>query len=213
MRPFVAMRRTAALLLLLACAPPTPPPAPAPSSPPPLPVSTAAVHGSVFDSAGQPVPHAMLRVWSACNGAGEPVTRWSGASSSYEIAVDGECAVIEAAAGGATARRTFRPQGKRVAADITLPPPVPLTRAAADRIITLLREGIVTRDPAAVTELATYTGLGPEATSARLADTQRHLRTVTEVTFVEPYVYELKGHREPPVRAAITRDSLIRVAF
>ena len=202
------------LLMIAACVPksaPVPPASTPPALPPPA--ITAAVHGSVFDSAGQPVPHAMLRVWSACNAAGEPATRWSGASSSYELPVDGECAVVEAFAGGAKARRTFRPGGKRVAGDINLPPPARLTRAEADRIIDGLREGIVSRDPAAVRELATYTGLGPEATAGRLADVQRHLRTVTAVTFVEPYVYELKGHREPPLRVTITQDSLTRLIF
>lgn len=210
------MRRTAALLLLLAaCTASERTVVPPANTPPALPprASAAAIHGSVFDSAGQPVPHAMLRVWNACNAAGEPVTRWSGASSSYEIEVDGECAVIEAAAGGAKARRTFRPGGKRVARDINLPPPARLTRAEADRIINVVRKGIVSRDPAAVSELATYTGLGPEATAGRLADVQRHLRTVTSVTFIEPYVYELKGHREPPLRVTISQDALTRVAF
>lgn len=222
------MRRTAALLLLLAaCAPRTVPPASTPPPPPPRPNNAVAVHGSVFDSAGQPVPHAMLRLWGSdpsCSATGEPVTSWSGASSRFEVTLERGvgpaergCVIVEATAGGATARRTlpvtFTNPGERVEADLTLPPPARLTRAEADRIIDVVRRGITTRDRAALDELAGYLGAGPEAVSHRLSDVQRHLRTVTNVTFIEPYVYELQGHREPPLRVTVTQDSLTRVAF
>ena len=220
------MRRTAALLLLLtACAPRTVPPASTPPPPPERPNNRIVVHGNVFDSSGQPVPHPRVRAWAAdpsCNPAGDPVQVWGGASSSFEVTIERGvgpaergCLVIDATGGGATSRRafpvTFSNSGERVERDITLPPPQILSRAEADRVIDVVRTAIVSRDRAAVEELAGYLAITPEAAYSRLGDIQRHLRTVTEVVFIEPYVYELKGHRDPPLRVRVTQDSVTRV--
>ena len=224
------MRWTVSLLVALAaCAPASVPPATTPPPPPTRAENAVALRGNVFDSAGQPVPHALIRAWGAdpsCRAVGEGVRVWGGASSSYDVTVERSvgpaergCVVIEARAGGANARRTmpvtFATPGPVVEADINLGPPARLTRKEADRIVEVLRLGITTRDRAAVDELAGYLGLGPEQTGAQLGEIQRHLRTVTAVTFLSEengrFIYDLTGHREPALRVTISQDSLTRV--
>lgn len=224
------MRRTAALLLLLiACSPASRrvPPASTPPPPPVRPENVVTVHGNVFDSAGLAVPHPRIRAWASdasCRESGEPVRVWGGASSSYEVTVERGvgpaergCVVLEVSAGGSTARRTlpatFTTPAPRLEADVTLGPPPRLTRAEADRIIEIVRRGLTTRDPAAVEETALFLGTTPDAAAARLADAQRHLRTVTNVRMLREFVYELTGHRQPPLEVTITQDSVTRVRF
>ncbi|HYR27070.1 MAG TPA: hypothetical protein VEU30_01305 [Thermoanaerobaculia bacterium] len=222
------MRRTAALLLLLAaCAPTRVPPASTPPPPPVRPNNAAVLEGSVFDSAGQPVPHPRIDAWTAgpsCKPEG-PLTRvWGGASSSYQLTLERGagpaergCVVVDVTAGGAKTRKTFpvtfTNPAKPLTADLTLPPPARLTREEADRIIEVVRRGITSRDRDAIDELATYLGTGPEATSARLGEIQRRMRTVTAVNFVDEFTYDLTGHREPALRVRIRQDSMTRVEF
>jgi len=222
------MRRTAALLLLLAACTATDRVPPTTPSPPPVrPENVAVLEGSVFDSAGQLVPHPRIDARAAgpsCEPEGPLFRVWGGASSSYQLTLERGagpaergCVVVDVAAGGAKMRRTFpvafSNPPKPLTADLTLPPPAPLTRAEADRIIEIVRRGIVSRDREAIDELAVYLGIGPEATSARLADIQRHLRTVTAVNFVDEFTYELSGQREPALVVKIRQDSLTRIEF
>lgn len=226
------MRPTAALLLLLVgCAPAAVPPA---TTPPPLPTrpeNVAAATGVVHDSSGRPVPHARIRAWAAdpsCRQEGDGVQVWS--NERFEVTVERGvgpqergCLIVEAAAGGSVVTRTFPATfasgggGDRVVADLVLPAPPALTRAEADRLMDLVRRGINTRERAAIEELAMYTREGVQELYAHLGETQRHLRTVVDMRLVSDsgggFVYELSGHRSPPVQVTVSQDALTRVTF
>lgn len=181
------MRRTAALLLLgLACTPAVVPPASTPPPPPIRPENVASATGTGARRRGAARPaHAGAGVGGrlVVPGGGEGVRVWS----------------HEADSGRQTVNRFSRPP------------------SAARRPLTHLSGAINTRDQAAIEELALYSDLGLQQLYTHLGETQRHLRTVVDLRLVSDsggrFVYELRGHREPPVQVTVSQDVLTRLTF
>lgn len=223
------MRRLACLLLLTACVtqPPVTPPAGTPP-PPHRPANVVTAFGVVRDPAGQPLEHARVRAWEAdvdCDAIGGPITRHSAADGTYEITVGNKvgpqfegCIVVEIAAGGSVALlqrgATYAPESagiSRLRIDVALPPPRPLTRAEADRLIEIVRSALHEGPLFATEQLALYT-------REDIVPYRRDLRGIAEVRLVSEgerrFEYELTGTRPgTSVRVVMEQGALTRISF
>jgi hypothetical protein len=229
------MKRLLVLVLLAACTTqPAAPPVASTPPPPDRPENAAVAYGVVTDAGGRPVRRAAVRAWAAdpgCNARGIPASHVTGEQGTFELRVvesvgpeyDG-CVVVEASAGGATARvqqparyASDRSGRNRVQVNIALPPAPLLTRAEADRLMELVQRAL-RREHEAVQELATYLGEDVATTYSTLTAPMSTLRNVQSVTLVSSgpseYLFEMTGQRPgSTARVRIAQDSLTRIEF
>ena len=218
------------LLLLAACAvtPSTPPPASTPP-PPHRPENAAVATGIIRDAGGRAVSRAAIRAWAAdpaCNVIEPPTEVVSGEDGSYEVRVGrtvgpqfDACIVLEARAGGATARVQqpvrYVANPPSVPIDMTLLPAALLTRDEANRLIDLVQRAM-RNEHEAVQELAPYLNRDVSSAYSALAPIAQRIRRPESVTLVEEgdrrYVYEMRGARGT-ARVTIAQDAITTITL
>lgn len=191
-----------------------PPPATTPPRrPPDRNVPSAHVFGRITSAQGFGVAHAEVLVRVA-DAACRPTETFVGAVTDENgqylgvVEGEGECVVVEARSGGATAtaarRVAFAIESPRVNVDLRLPRAPALTDGEAERLVRLLADAI-NGQPSE--ELHQYVLHGPEALRVALEQYRTLLGRVTSVQRVAGFRYVLNGRSHVDVH----QEDLIRL--